>query len=64
MIQGFSNVLDKVQHQLPEVMAAKDLMGNSISISRYIIEKSYLALVPEVPTSDDTFMDLCKAIAQ
>jgi hypothetical protein len=64
MSQGFSNILDKVQHQLPEVVTVEDLIGNINSISRYIIEKSHLVLVPKVPTSDDTFMDLSKAIAQ
>jgi hypothetical protein len=64
MSQGFSNILDKVQHQLPEVVTVEDLIGNINSISHYIIEKSYLVLVPKVPTSDDTFMDLSKVIAQ
>jgi hypothetical protein len=64
MLQRFSNVLDKVQHQITEAVTAEDLMRNSISISRYIVEKSYFVLVPEVPTSDDICMNLLKAIAQ
>ena len=60
------NVLDKIQHQLLELVAAENLTVNIVRV-RFVCfptNTSYLFLIPEVPTSDDLLMDLSDTITK
>jgi hypothetical protein len=60
------NVLDKIQHQLLELVTAENLTVNIVRVLFvcYPTNISYLFLIPEVPTGDDLLMDLSDTITK
>jgi hypothetical protein len=57
--------LDKEEDEFVECFIAEDLTGDLVrGVPRYATKISYVFLIPEVPTSDDIFMDNCKELAQ